>query len=90
MKTIEITNSSAISHITIDEDSCIVGVAYTSNKDKLYEFYCEVPTEVEERITNALENDESIGKLFHSLKKDGTIEPFKSSEYEIPNVSPEK
>lgn len=80
MKTIEITNSSAISRITIDEKSHTVGVAYTSDQGKLYEFHCEVPTEVEERITLALQNNESVGKLFHVLKKEGAIEPIPVGE----------
>lgn len=78
MKTFEIKNSSAISQIIVNVEDHIVGVAYTSNKDKLYEFYSDSPEFVEEQITTAIENNDSLGKLIHSLKKEGILEPFVS------------
>jgi hypothetical protein len=80
MKTIKIENSSAISQINIDEDQQIVGVAYTSNESKIYEFFTEDVEYVENKISETLENGESVGKLIHSLKKEGMLEVFITEE----------
>jgi len=73
MKLLEITNSSAISKISFCDDENIVGVCYTSS-DRMYEFYCEDISEIQAQITEAHEKGESLGKLIHSLKKEGKLE----------------
>jgi hypothetical protein len=80
MKTIKIENSSAISQINIDEAQQIVGVAYTSNESKIYEFFTEDVEYVENKISETLESGESVGKLIHSLKKEGMLEVFVTEE----------
>jgi len=74
MKTLEIKSSSAISKILFNEEKSIVGICFTSNTDKTYDFYCE---KFEDTKTKIIETDflgESIGKLIHSYRKDGTLE----------------
>lgn len=74
MTLIEIQNSSAISKIQFIEDEKIVGIAYTSSSDKLYEFYCENLDEVKTQIQDAITKNESVGKLIYSLRKNGELE----------------
>lgn len=78
MITLEISNSSAISKINLIEDENIIGIAYTSNNEKIYEFYCDDFECVKTKIQDALQKDESIGKLIHSLRKNGEIESIDS------------
>lgn len=75
MDVLEIKNSSAISKIEFNSEESIVGICYTSSQ-KSYEFFCENVDAVKEKFQSAIELNESIGKLVHSLKKDGTIEPL--------------
>lgn len=77
MEIIEIQGSSAISKIEFNTEESIVGICYTSS-NKSYEFFCEDLDSVKEKIQSAIKNEESIGKLVHSLKKNGEIEPFQS------------
>lgn len=80
MKTFKIENSSAISSISIDPESSIVGVAYTTNESKVYEFFTESVEYVESKIKETLESEGSVGKLIHSLKKEGVLEVFTVEE----------
>lgn len=73
MKTLEIQNSSAISKITFEVEESIVGICYTSS-DKVYEFYCDDIEDVKTQIIDTYNNDESVGKLIHSLRKEGKLE----------------
>lgn len=74
MKTLTFNNSSAISKINLIEEENIIGIAYTSNNEKIYEFYCDDIESVKDKIQTAIEKEESIGKLIHSLRKNGEIE----------------
>jgi hypothetical protein len=80
MTTLEIKNSTAISKIEFNLEKSIVGICYTSNPEKLYEFHCDNLLEVKENLYNAHEKGESIGKLIHSYKKDGTFEVINVDE----------
>lgn len=75
MEILEIKNSSAISKIEFNKEESIVGICYTSSH-KTYDFFCEDLNIVHKKISTALENQESIGKLIHTMRKDGLIEPF--------------
>lgn len=77
MEILDIKNSSAISKIEFNVEESIVGICYTSS-NKSYEFFCEDLNAVKEKIQSAIKNEESIGKLVHSLKKNGEIEPIQS------------
>lgn len=78
MLTIEISNSSAISKINLLEEENIIGIAYTSNSEKIYEFYCDDFENVKNKIENTLQKDESVGKLIHTLRKNGEIETIET------------
>ena len=73
MTTLEITNSSAISKISFNHDESIIGICYTSS-NKIYDFYCNEFDDVKTQIIDAHKNDESLGKLIHSFRKDGKLE----------------
>lgn len=79
----KIENSSAISQIEIIEDENLVGIAYTSNLDKKYEFYCENLDSVRTKIEEAICKNESIGKLIHSLRKTGELESIETQKIDI-------
>lgn len=74
METLEIQNSSAISKIIFNEDENIVGISFTSNVDKLYDYYCTTFDETKTKIKEAHQSGESVGKLISSLRKEGTLE----------------
>jgi len=74
MKTLEIKNSSAISKVIFDDTTSIVGICFTSNSDKTYDFYCEKFEDTKTKIIETNSLGESIGKLIHSYRKDGTLE----------------
>jgi len=74
METLEIQNSSAISKIIFNEDVNTVGISFTSNVDKSYDYYCTTFEETKTRIINAHQAGESVGKLISSLRKEGTLE----------------
>ena len=74
METLEIKNSSAISKILLNEEESIVGICFTSNTDKTYDFYCGSFEEVKTKIIETETTGGSIGKLIHSYRKDGTLE----------------
>ena len=75
VKTYEITESSAIFSIKTKENS--VFVTYNSNIDKEYEFICENIAKFDEKVSNTLKNEESIGKLVNVSIKEGLITPTK-------------
>jgi len=74
MKTLEIKSSSAISKILFNEEESIVGICFTSNTDKTYDFYCEKFEDTKTKLIETNSLGESIGKLIHSYRKDGTLE----------------
>jgi hypothetical protein len=74
MKTLEIKSSSAISKILLNEEESIVGICFTSNAEKTYDFYCGSFEEVKNKIIETENTGGSIGKLIHSYRKDGTLE----------------
>lgn len=76
----KIENSSAISQIELIEDENIVGIAYTSNSDKRYEFYCENLESVKNQIQETISKNESIGKLIHTLRKNGELEVIEAEK----------
>jgi hypothetical protein len=74
METLEIKNSSAISKITFNDEESIVGICFTSNTEKTYDFFCDKLEEVKSIIIQTETDGGSIGKLIHSYRKDGTFE----------------
>jgi len=74
VKTYEITDSTAIFSIKTKENS--VFVVYNSNLDKEYEFNCENLQQFDETMSNALKNEESIGKLVNNSIKEGKLVPI--------------
>lgn len=74
METFEIKNSSAISKIIFNQEESIVGICFTSNTEKTYDFSCGQFEEVKSKIIETETTGGSIGKLIHSYRKDGTLE----------------
>lgn len=74
MKTLEIQNSSAIAKISLDYDGSQVGIAYTYKPELFYLFRCDDVSSFEDTIEDAVNRDESLGKLISQLRKDGTLE----------------
>ena len=74
METIEIKNSSAIAKIVFNDEKNIVGICFTSNIEKSYDFYCETFEDTKTKIIETDTLGESVGKLIHSFRKDGTLE----------------
>lgn len=74
METLEIKNSSAISKVIFNDEESIVGICFTSNVDKTYDFFCDKLEEVKLKIVQTEADGGSIGKLIHSYRKDGTFE----------------
>lgn len=70
--------SSAISSIQVCAEENTVTIVYNSNTEKSYDFYTDDPEYVINEIRNALEKNESIGKLIHRLKKDQILEIFET------------
>lgn len=75
MEIIEIENSSAISKIEFNKEESIVGICYTSS-NKTYDFFCQNLEIVKSKVQDAIEKQESVGKLIHYLKKQGDLEPL--------------
>lgn len=71
VKTYENLSSSAINTLKVDKES--VYVVYTSNTDKEYEFKCENTQQFDDKVSNTLKNEESIGKLMHTSVKEGKL-----------------
>lgn len=74
METIEIKNSSAIAKIVFNNEKNVVGICFTSNVEKSYDFYCEAFEDTKTKIIETDTLGESVGKLIHSFRKDGTLE----------------
>jgi hypothetical protein len=74
METIEIKNSSAIAKIVFNNEKNVVGICFTSNVEKSYDFYCETFEDTKTKIIETNSLGESVGKLIHSYRKDGTLE----------------
>jgi len=71
VKTYEFHDSTAIFTIKVDKKS--VFVVYNSNIDKEYEFNCDNTEEFNDKVSNTLKNEESIGKLMHTSIKEGIL-----------------
>ena len=71
VKTYENLDSSAINTLKVNKES--VYVVYTSNTDKEYEFKCENTQEFDEKVSQTLQNKESLGKLLNSSIKLGDL-----------------
>ena len=65
--------SSAINRVKVDEN--LIKITYNSNIDKEYEFNCDKTEEFNDKLSNTLQNKESIGKFIHSNVKEGLIVP---------------
>ena len=65
--------SSAINRVKVDEN--LIKITYNSNIDKEYEFNCDKTEEFNDKLSNTLKNDESVGKFIHSSVKEGIIVP---------------
>ena len=73
VKIYEELSSSAVKCVKIDEK--LVKITYNSNIDKEYEFNCDKTEEFNDKLSNTLKNNESVGKLIHSSVKEGIIVP---------------
>ena len=73
VKTYENLDSSALNTLKVSEKS--VYVVYNSNIDKEYEFNCDKTEEFNDKLSNTLKNNESVGKFIHSSVKEGIIVP---------------
>lgn len=73
VKTFENLGSSALYVIKIGENS--VFATYNTNIDKEYEFMCENPQIFENKLSETLKREESVGKLFHASIKEGELVP---------------
>ena len=73
VKTYENLGSSALYVIKIGEKS--VFATYNTNIDKEYEFMCENPQKFENKLSETLKREESVGKLFHASIKEGELVP---------------
>jgi len=71
VKIYENLDSSAINTLKVNKES--VYVVYTSNIDKEYEFKCENTQEFDEKVSQTLQNKESLGKLLNSSIKLGDL-----------------
>ena len=71
VKIYENLDSSAINTLKVNKES--VYVVYTSNIDKEYEFKCENTQEFDEKVSQTLQNKESLGKLLNSSIKLGNL-----------------
>ena len=71
VKTYKNLDSSAINTLKVDKES--VFVVYNSNIDKEYEFKCENTQEFNDKVSNTLNNKESMGKLLNSCIKQGQL-----------------
>ena len=73
VKTYENLSSSALLVVKVGENS--VFATYNSNPDKEYEFMCENPQKFENKLSETLKREESVGKLFHCSIKEGELVP---------------
>ena len=73
VKTYENLGSSALYVIRIGENS--IFATYNTNIDKEYEFMCENPQKFENKLSETLKREESVGKLFHASIKEGELVP---------------
>ena len=73
VKIYEDLSSSAVKCVKIDEN--LVKITYNSNIDKEYEFNCDKTEEFNDKLSNTLKNNESVGKFIHSSVKEGIIVP---------------
>ena len=73
VKTYENLGSSALYVIRIGEKS--IFATYNTNIDKEYEFMCENPQKFENKLSETLKREESVGKLFHASIKEGELVP---------------
>ena len=73
VKTYENLGSSALYVIKIGENS--IYATYNTNIDKEYEFMCENPQKFENKLSETLKREESVGKLFHASIKEGELVP---------------
>ena len=73
VKIYEELSSSAVKCVKIDEK--LVKITYNSNIDKEYEFNCDKTEEFNNKLSNTLKNNESVGKFIHFSVKEGIIVP---------------
>ena len=73
VKTYENLGSSSLYVIRIGENS--IFATYNTNIDKEYEFMCENPQIFENKLSETLKREESVGKLFHASIKEGELVP---------------
>ena len=74
VNTYENLDSSALYRVKLGEN--VVFVTYNSNIDKEYEFSCQNCDTFGEKLSNALKNKESLGKLLHSCIKQEELVPI--------------
>ena len=73
VKTCENLGSSALYVIRIGEKS--IFATYNTNIDKEYEFMCENPQKFENKLSETIRTEGSVGNLFHSSIKEGELVP---------------
>lgn len=74
MKTYENLDSTALFRIKLGENT--VFVTYNSNIDKEYTFSCQNCDIFGEKLSKALKNKESLGKLLHASIKEEELVPI--------------
>ena len=70
MKTSIVSESTAISKISVDYDNALLGVRFHSNPKILY-VYTIPSVKVYDKIEETLRQNLSLGKLYHALKQEG-------------------
>ena len=73
VKTYEFPDSSAIFELKVDKNS--VYITYNTNIDKEYQFECKNVEQFTEKLSKTIVSEESIGKLIHSVIKQGELVP---------------
>ena len=73
VKTYENLDSSALYMLKVDKES--VYVVYNSNIDKEYEFSCQNTDNFTQKLSETLQNKESLGKMLNSSIKQGELVP---------------
>lgn len=72
-KVLEFSDSSAVSKISLDNETNEVRIAFTYKPDNFYIFECENVGEFEKQVNDVIRAKESLGKFISSSRKDGTL-----------------
>jgi len=73
MTFIEFAQSSAISKISFDHENGEIGVAFTANPDKYYNFDCDDTDGFLTKLQEVVNANESLGRFISDSRKNGTL-----------------